>query len=471
MRWPLINQILFRMLLLLIATMAAITYANIQSTISASRTVEEERLKQVLSVARIQTFPLTENVLEKMQILSGAEFVVVDSDGSILFKTDRAPDQIPSGSTSSVAQAVLKVQGEIGTFFYARVNRTKRGSQSRAGWLYVFVQRQDEATLWWQASRFPMLVALVVLPLAFLVSFALASQVTRPLNNLERQVKAIAAGSQATLTDFRRNDELGDLSQSVNHMVVRLGEQEKNMRQNERFQTLLQVGNGVAHQLRNSATGCKMALELLADEFQAKSSESYDVACRQLALMDNYIRNFLQLSKRSSVDQSNRPIADWSSILDNVVSLLRPSAEHLGVEVKVERDVQTTVVPIVDEDAEQIMMNLISNGIAAASDMTESSAGNKRVDVRLKVNHGQLILEVSDTGPGPPKEIADTIFDPFVTGSPEGTGLGLSLVNDIATRVGGEIAWIRENEMTTFTFLVVAFDSSKPPGQSEKSTV
>ena len=55
-----------------------------------------------------------------------------------------------------------------------------------------------------------------------------------------------------------------------------------------------------------------------------------------------------------------------------------------------------------------------------------------------------------DSGPGPPPEISENLFAPFVSDKPHGTGLGLSLAHDIVRRHQGSIRWERQNEHTVF---------------------
>ena len=107
-----------------------------------------------------------------------------------------------------------------------------------------------------------------------------------------------------------------------------------------------------------------------------------------------------------------------------------------------------------EEDAEQLMMNLVTNAITAASRLgTEPQTGKRAVvSVRLVVTESNVLFSVTDNGTGPPAEIAESLFQPFVTGSSEGTGLGLSLVDEISKRAGGQVNWRRENDATIFTF-------------------
>jgi two-component system NtrC family sensor kinase len=64
-----------------------------------------------------------------------------------------------------------------------------------------------------------------------------------------------------------------------------------------------------------------------------------------------------------------------------------------------------------------------------------------RLSVRARMEKDTLVIEVSDTGPGIPKEDLPRLFDPFFTTKPvgKGTGLGLSICYGIVKRMGGEI--------------------------------
>jgi len=63
---------------------------------------------------------------------------------------------------------------------------------------------------------------------------------------------------------------------------------------------------------------------------------------------------------------------------------------------------------------------------------------------------GALWLEVWDSGPGPSPEIEERLFEPFVTGKPEGVGLGLAVSRQIVEGHGGRITWRRQNSRTCF---------------------
>jgi nitrogen-specific signal transduction histidine kinase len=66
------------------------------------------------------------------------------------------------------------------------------------------------------------------------------------------------------------------------------------------------------------------------------------------------------------------------------------------------------------------------------------------------VGEQSAIIEISDTGPGPPAAIADRLFEPFVTGKPEGIGLGLAVARHAIEMHEGNLSWRREHGKTVF---------------------
>ena len=463
MRWPLKNQVLFQMLLLVLLTMGAMTLASIRSAILESRAREQNRISEIRKLLNTARFPLTDSVLENMKVLSGVEYLAVDNHGQIVARTLAAPDSIPSpqpaDTNSKNAAKLRKIQINGQPFYHDVVNAFQAVNvRSPVAEIHLFVPRQGEALIWWQASKTPLLIALLILPLALLVSLALANQVTRPLARLRKQVQEIAEGDRREIPPTIRDDEIRDLSLSINEMATKLLEHEKQLRQSERLRTMEQFGKGIAHHLRNSATGCQLALELFANESRAVAeSENFQMANRQLVLINNYINRFLLLLKSSdqlaAIDTAMRPV-DLNNVLERVVFLLQPKARHLNVKLTVDSSNEPLIMEMQPDDADQLMINLISNAIQAASQTATSI--NERlavVDVELiRTDRNRITFSVTDNGPGPPGAIAADLFQPFVTGSSEGIGLGLSLVQDIANRAAGKISWERIQDRTRFTF-------------------
>ncbi len=468
LRWPLKNQILIRLLLLLLVTIIAMTVAFIRSSIAANKQRYQQRIADISGILANARFPLNATVLDQMRQLSGAEFIVVDSKGSRVASSTAAPD-FPAGETIPASPNGIKTLNETimingKAYFHTMVPVSSRDNSptgsisvsNRSGAIHVLVSRDDYNQLWWRSVRPPIVIAAIIIPLAILLSLAMSGNVTRPLARLQEQVSMIATGDFQHLPDTDRNDEIGDLSKSVNQMADRLVNHDQQVRQNERLETLVLMSSGVAHNLRNSVTGCKMAIDLLAEKQSGdEPEEEIQVARRQLGKMSHYIDRFLSLAKSSSVSSNTTsfPI-DLAEVLRSVSFLTKPHTKHLNVlfEAKCNKEVVNFLME--RGDAEQVMTNLINNAIDAASEaalrdpiLTASVCAELIVDEKQRID-----FVVTDTGNGPPSDISDSLHLPFVTGKQAGTGLGLSLVHDIANRIDGKLDWYRDSTRTRFVF-------------------
>ncbi|HED65949.1 MAG TPA: ATP-binding protein [Planctomycetes bacterium] len=83
----------------------------------------------------------------------------------------------------------------------------------------------------------------------------------------------------------------------------------------------------------------------------------------------------------------------------------------------------------------QAIRNLVANALRAMRDQAEKSA----VELELRADGEDIVISVSDAGPGVPAELRDKVFDPFFTNHADGTGLGLALANTIVRLHGGSI--------------------------------
>ena len=118
-----------------------------------------------------------------------------------------------------------------------------------------------------------------------------------------------------------------------------------------------------------------------------------------------------------------------------VARALVDEARGHGVEIRIESESDAAI--LADRvQVEQILVNLVRNGIEAAA---ERASGEKQVKVRISHTSGQICVDVEDNGPGVAEEIAERLFEPFTTSKPRGMGLGLILSRQIVEAHGGRL--------------------------------
>jgi signal transduction histidine kinase len=132
---------------------------------------------------------------------------------------------------------------------------------------------------------------------------------------------------------------------------------------------------------------------------------------------------------------------DVSEVIQEMVVLLRSEASRHSVSILTELSDGLPRVVADRVQLQQVLMNLMLNGIEAMQDTkTEGQLTIKS----LMAEGGQLLISVSDTGVGLPREQADQIFNAFFSTKAQGTGMGLSISRSIIESHGGRL-WATSN--------------------------
>jgi len=211
---------------------------------------------------------------------------------------------------------------------------------------------------------------------------------------------------------------LADTSERAEHLA-------RQVASGERLAAIGRVAAGVAHEIRNPIAAMRLKAEnaLLAEAPRQK--EALSMILGQIERLDRLLTRLLSLTER---DPPRRQPTSVRPVLEECARAHAELALNKGVTLETIIRAETATF-----DAEQIrraLDNLVLNAIEAAPP-------HSTIVVSAEVHGDTLCLAVRDEGAGPPPDIRDHLFEPFVTGRPEGTGLGLSLVREIANAHGG----------------------------------
>jgi signal transduction histidine kinase len=148
-----------------------------------------------------------------------------------------------------------------------------------------------------------------------------------------------------------------------------------------------------------------------------------------------------------------------NEVISDMAGMLRSEARKHGVSIRtnLKDDLPMTVADRVQ--LQQLLMNLMLNGIEAMKD----TGGVLTVNSQVRED-GQIEISVNDTGPGLPLGKADQIFDAFFTTKPQGSGMGLAISKSIVELHGGRIWANGDGERgATFHFTLPAAPAKANP--------
>jgi PAS domain S-box-containing protein len=139
--------------------------------------------------------------------------------------------------------------------------------------------------------------------------------------------------------------------------------------------------------------------------------------------------------------ESKRQLADVNDLIGEMIALLRTEASRYAISIRANLEADLPKVLADPVQVQQVLMNLIMNGIDAMKDVDrtrELSIESRQADDR------QLMISVSDTGVGLPPQQAKHIFDAFFTTKSHGLGMGLRISRSIVESHGGRL-WAADN--------------------------
>ena len=480
MRVPLRLQVFA--LLLAAFGLTLVAWGSLQTWLSQNRDRRqiEERLERTVGLLLRDRIPLDDGTAARIRDLSGFELTVRDGDGALLaesspFLASLAPADPSEALTLAAAERTTADDREWFRWSAPLDRRRLGGELLSLELLYPVANweaaRQESLASAWGA-------ALLFVPLGFAAAWFFARRVTSPLSQLRTRLDRLAEGDYAPLAGADRADEIGDTLRAAQALGERLQAYESQVRRQERLSAIGEMGAGVAHQMRNAVTGALLGIDLhrrACDASRTKGEdatkgaeqrtddEPLDVARRQLANMEVYLRRFLD---RGSPASRRREPVDLRQIATKVRDAVAPIALHQRIALRLDAGEEPVFVEGDEVEIEQMLLNVATNAIEAAGDRaahdrTGEGLRDPRVELSVAIEEGVPALIVRDDGPEPARPLDESIFEPLVSSKPDGAGLGLTVARRVAHDHGATIVASRTGGETTFS---IRFPLSRPNG-------
>jgi PAS domain S-box-containing protein len=230
------------------------------------------------------------------------------------------------------------------------------------------------------------------------------------------------------VTERRRADEERE----------RLRQVEADLAHVTRITTMGELTASVAHEIKQpisaALTDARTCLRWLGRDVP-DLPEACEAASRMVKDVTRAADIISRISLLFKKGAPQRELVDVSELVRDMIVLLRSEANRYSISIRTELAEDLPKVMADRVQLQQVLMNLMLNGI----DAMKETAGRGELTIKSEARDGQLLISVCDTGVGLPPEQPEQIFKAFFTTKDNGTGMGLPISRSIIESHGGRL--------------------------------
>jgi len=277
-------------------------------------------------------------------------------------------------------------------------------------------------------------VALLAVGIAVVLGLLYAKRIVRPLEELAGAADRLGSGDSSPLGRRYGIQELDRVAEGLDGSAQRI---------NDLLSAERDFAVDASHQLRTPLTALSMRLEemIAAANYPEVVREEGAAALAQTERLAEVVGQLLGRARRTSTGAPT--VASVDEIVSQQVVEWEPAFRRLNRRLAVagEKGLFAFATP---GGASQVIATLLDNALVH---------GAGTVTIRTSRTRRSVVVEVRDEGSGVPAELAPRIFERSVSGSPNGTGLGLALARTIAAADGGQVVLVRPRPAVFALFL------------------
>ncbi|NJO06488.1 MAG: HAMP domain-containing protein [Chloroflexaceae bacterium] len=272
--------------------------------------------------------------------------------------------------------------------------------------------------------------AIAALEAAIIVSLSVSTRLVEPLQAMTAVSRKLAQGFYNERTVIRSQDELAELSRTINHLAASLEQTER------RRMALL---SDVTHELRTPLATIGGYMEGLIDGVVQPDRKTFELVLSESQRLQRLIED-LQLLSHAEAGQI--PLKPTSVNLCNVMQKIRmqfwPQFDQADIDLLVFHAEELPPVWADPDRIEQVLINLLSNAL-------RYTARGGRVSVQARLKEGQVLISIYDTGVGIAPEHLPHLFERFYrvdksrSRASGGSGIGLTIARHLIYAQGGEM--------------------------------
>jgi two-component system, NtrC family, sensor kinase len=211
---------------------------------------------------------------------------------------------------------------------------------------------------------------------------------------------------------------------------------EEQLRISEKMASLGVLAAGVAHEVNTPLTGISSYTQMLLEQADPGDprTQLLEKIEKQTFRAARIVNGLLNLSRPTAAEAAEREPVNLNTVIGDVLSLLEHQLEKNSIKIRRELAAAPVLIDGYEFKLQQVFLNLLLN----ARDAMPSGGW---LTIVTRVENGDAVAEVSDTGSGIPAEHLARIYDPFFTtkATGQGTGLGLAITYGIVREHEGDI--------------------------------
>ena len=335
----------------------------------------------------------------------------------------------------------------------------------------------------------------IFLGISFIYSYFISKWIVNPILLINKAAHSVSIGKLDTKVGIDSQDELGQLSNSFNHMIKTLrisdeklrksneeleirvqartfelnqlnldldkrvqeevskqSQQEKLLIQQSRFAAMGEMIGNIAHQWRQPLNAMGLVIQNLEVAYEMEMiDEKYinRVISKSNRLLDSMsktiddFRNFFKPNKKEE-------IFSIKSSLDVSMDIIKTTLDNNMINITENIDESLTIKGFPSEFS-QVILNLLGNAKDALVENNDSN--NRIININVFKDKKDVLFEISDNAGGIPSNIIDDIFDPYFTTKEEGKGTGIGLYMSkmiVENNMDGSLQVKNENAGATF---------------------
>jgi signal transduction histidine kinase len=317
-------------------------------------------------------------------------------------------------------------------------------------------------------NRMVLIVGLLALLSGTALMIVVSRLVTRPLEGLSKSVRAFGLGDVGHHVPRHGTQEVRELSTAFSRMRHEIQKANQAVLESERLATIGRMASSVSHDLRHYLAAIYANAEFLAsDRFSPKERAEIFAEIRAAVAGTTEMLESLLIFSRTGASIRRQP-EFMAALVERATALVRTHPDAEGVKLVTSLgDPAESAAEVDGKQIERAISNLLLNACQSARSMGAAAS----VAVTLESQNRQILVNVTDNGPGVPLKIRKSLFDPFVSeGKQKGTGLGLTLAHCIALEHGGEVVLLSSRPGETIFQMKVAraLSSQNEEGTAER---